>query len=64
MDMTHRFTAPRETSPLCGYSERAYFGGDHCQHCADRDEHLRLKRIRAQGARMIERRRNGRGFRL
>lgn len=27
------------------YSERAYFEGDHCQHCADRNEHLRQARI-------------------
>lgn len=29
------------------YAERAFFDGDHCQHCADRDEHLRLQRIAA-----------------
>lgn len=29
------------------YSEAAYFEGDHCQHCADRDEHLRFQRIAA-----------------
>jgi hypothetical protein len=22
------------------YAERAYFDGDHCQHCADRLDHL------------------------
>jgi hypothetical protein len=27
------------------YSEAAYFDGDHCQHCADRDEHRRLQNI-------------------
>jgi len=27
------------------YSERAYFDGDHCAHCAARDEFQRLKRI-------------------
>lgn len=27
------------------YSVRAYFDGDHCQHCADRDEWLRLQRL-------------------
>lgn len=42
------------------YSERAYFEGDHCHHCAARDEHLRIKRIRDQGRRMIERRRSAR----
>lgn len=25
------------------YAERAYFDGDHCQHCADREEFLRLQ---------------------
>lgn len=30
------------------YSERAYFDGDHCQHCAARDEHQRLQRARRQ----------------
>ena len=69
MDMTHSFLAPVTTSPLCGYSERAYFPDpttgkrDHCQHCADRDEMRRLERLRRDGARMIERRRNGRAFR-
>ena len=28
------------------YSERSFFDGDACQHCADRDEHLRLNRLR------------------
>ena len=28
------------------YSERAYFDGDHCAHCAARDEFMRLARIR------------------
>jgi hypothetical protein len=49
-----------QVTELCGYGERAYFGGDHCQHCADRDEQLRLKRIRDQGRRFIERRRGSR----
>jgi hypothetical protein len=26
------------------YAEAAYFEGNHCAHCATRDEHLRLKR--------------------
>jgi hypothetical protein len=30
------------------YSERAFFDGDACQHCADRDEHQRLARVRRQ----------------
>ena len=45
------------------YSERAYFDGDHCQHCATRDEHMRLERIAAanrQAYKTIERRRGGR----
>jgi hypothetical protein len=48
------------------YSERAYFEGDACHHCAARDEHLRLVRLRKAAAtahRMNDRRRNGRrGF--
>ncbi len=28
------------------YSEAAYFDGDHCSHCATRDEFIRLARIR------------------
>lgn len=27
------------------YSEASYFNGNHCQHCADRDEHKRLKAL-------------------
>ena len=30
------------------YSEAAYFDGNHCQHCADRDEAARLDRIMRQ----------------
>lgn len=45
------------------YAERAYFDGDHCHHCAARDEHARLKRLREQSrkaVRMLERRRGSR----
>lgn len=45
------------------YAEMAYFDGNHCQHCAARDEHMRLERIRGQARqayRSIERRRGGR----
>lgn len=45
------------------YSEAAYFDGDHCHHCATRDEFRRLQRIEREGARMIERRRGGRVWR-
>lgn len=38
------------------YSERAYFEGDHCQHCASWEEHLRLERYRRQAREMIRRR--------
>lgn len=31
------------------YSERAYFDGDACQHCAARDEFNRLARIAKAG---------------
>lgn len=30
------------------YAERAYFDGDFCQHCADRDEVERLRRAMRQ----------------
>lgn len=39
------------------YAERAYFEGDHCQHCAARDEHERRAVIRRAHARAIGRRR-------
>lgn len=39
------------------YSEAAYFEGNACQHCASRDEHLRLER-KEQEARRLARRRN------
>jgi hypothetical protein len=42
------------------YSEAAYFDNNACQHCADRDEHLRLKRIRTQALRALDRRRSAR----
>lgn len=45
------------------YSERAYFDGDHCHHCATRDDHMRLERIAAanrQALRSIDRRRGSR----
>lgn len=45
------------------YSERAYFDGDHCAHCAARDEFERLRRI-AKRAREFERRTGGRAMRL
>lgn len=54
--------APRAVG---SYSEAAYFDGNHCQHCADRDEHRRLERIRKEAnkaIRMNERRRNGRAL--
>lgn len=38
------------------YSEMAYFDGNACQHCADREEHLRLQRIRTQAIRALDRR--------
>lgn len=45
------------------YAEAAYFDRNHCQHVADRDDFLRLERIRKQGRAFVERRRNGRGIR-
>lgn len=38
------------------YSEAAYFDGNHCAHCAARDEHLRLQRIRTTAIRALDRR--------
>lgn len=38
------------------YSEAAYFDGNHCAHCAARDEHLRLVRIRTQAIKHLDRR--------
>lgn len=63
MDMTHRFTRP--ACPVGqNYAEASYFDGYHFQHIAAFQEECRLRRIRKQGARMIERRRNGRGIHL
>jgi len=42
------------------YAEAAYFEGNHCQHCADREEHQRLARARRLATQAHERRRNGR----
>lgn len=44
------------------YSEAAYFDGNHCAHCAARDEVMRLARIQAQGRRYVERRTGGRRY--
>ena len=44
------------------YSERAYFDGDHCQHCADRDEHARLERARKAMRQAADRRRGSRSL--
>lgn len=59
MDMTHKFPATQ----YCGYSERAFFTSDACAHCADRDEFLRLQRIRQRSLAIIGRRTGSRGFR-
>lgn len=39
------------------YSERAYFDGDHCAHCAAFDENNRLAYIRTQTIKALDRRR-------
>ena len=39
------------------YSELAYFEGNHCAHCAARDESLRLANIRKRAAQFIARER-------
>lgn len=41
------------------YAELAYFEGNHCQHCADREEYLRLKRINDNNRRVLLERRRG-----
>lgn len=38
------------------YSEAAYFDGNHCAHCAARDEHNRLERKRTEARRALDRR--------
>lgn len=43
------------------YSERAYFEGDHCAHCAARDEFMRLARIQVAVIRALDRRNSRRG---
>jgi hypothetical protein len=44
------------------YAERSFFDGDYCQHCADRDEHLRLRRIARNAQVAFERRKGSRGI--
>jgi hypothetical protein len=50
----------RQFNASADYAERAYFDGDHCQHCADRDEHLRLERIAATYRKAVDRARRDR----
>lgn len=38
------------------YSEAAYFDGNHCAHCATRDEHIRIERKRTEARRALDRR--------
>lgn len=38
------------------YSEMAYFDGNHCAHCATRDEAARLARIDREGRKAAARR--------
>lgn len=42
------------------YSEAAYFDGNHCAHCASRDDHNRLQRIAATARSILRRRGVGR----
>lgn len=42
------------------YSEMAYFDGNACAHCAERDEHMRLERKRINAIRALSRRCTGR----
>lgn len=46
------------------YSEAAYFDGAHVQHIAEYYEQKRLKRIRDDSRRALDRRLTPRGFRL
>lgn len=45
------------------YSEMAYFNGDHCAHCAARDEFNRLERIAANARQAMQRHERRRGLR-
>jgi hypothetical protein len=38
------------------YSEAAYFDGNHCAHCAARDEHNRIERKRTEARKALDRR--------
>ncbi len=42
------------------YSEASYFDGNHCAHCATRDEHMRLQRKRIEAIKALDRRRSAR----
>lgn len=42
------------------YSEAAYFDGNHCQHCASRDEYLRLEGIIKRQIKLLRDRRSRR----
>ncbi len=35
------------------YSEAAYFDGNHCAHCAAREEHKRIERIRTNAIKAL-----------
>ena len=44
------------TEAMMIYSEAAYFDGNHCAHCAARDEWIRLERKRVEALRSLDRR--------
>lgn len=58
MDMTHSFRTPCPVGQ--NYAEASYFDGYHFQHIAAYLDSRRLKRLRREAARAVDRRRNGR----
>lgn len=61
MQQVHNFVPAAPVG--ANYAEWAYFEGYHFQHIAAWQENLRLKRIRDEARRLIDRRRSPRGFR-
>lgn len=61
MQQVHNFVPAAPVG--ANYAEWSYFEGYHFQHIAAWQENLRLKRIRNEARRLIDRRRSPRGFR-
>lgn len=58
--MTNVLPFPRSRIASMSTSEAVYFEGAHFAHIVAWEEERRLERIRRTGARLIDRRRNGR----